>query len=649
MSLRKAVYRPASDCGTPEDSGSKLGSRSPSIRTMDSSIQQLQKGLGVAEGLLMDSVREHDLLAKRGKDVDDIIIVEVFELALDSSTYAHLTENERASHRTLQKEQKLQMIKQVYHQLSSLNAAPAPTSRTSISSSVTSSATVVAVDERQPDHYLDLLRQATQTLRDQQAQNQVGKVFNAVGNFVRGHLTGVSALNLSTVLSQLRVQLRGGSAEWIGRFLNLGGMESMFSVLRALQACPEKRKDQPEVELETLRILKVIVNYQKNINILLSNPEYLATLVLSLDAPILCARTSAIDFLLVIASLDFPNGHNLVLEAFESFRLAKGHNIVFKGLVITLKQVVGSRGKFGTSVGAKRGLVIAEGLSVLPGSGDSIKKEINDFLLSSIALLRYLVEVPIDVLHRIHLRHQVTACGFLDVVAHLRTWAPSEFMELVTHLEGFEQRAAADSDEFVEQFEAGCVVDFDGGEEPVACLDALMDLCEGDVEATSCVGNVLQNMYVLSRLHDENQRWVREFQYSFRYLDGPLIKRFRRKVLSLIDSMVAQVALDGRGLRPDFTDAFGRSIKEIVQGFVDLESMEGMMDELQRSRHRLAEVESERRRSEREISDERSRFEMKISNLEDAISVRDKTISTLRSYCDQFRAQHESFLPYIGK
>jgi hypothetical protein len=74
---------------------------------------------------------------------------------------------------------------------------------------------------------------------------------------------------------------------------------------------------------------------------------------MSLASPLLTSRTATVEFLLVIATSEYPKGHKLVMSSLEHFKLSKGEDFktrVFDFLVLSLKDLVYSRGIFGSKV-----------------------------------------------------------------------------------------------------------------------------------------------------------------------------------------------------------------------------------------------------------------------------------------------------------
>lgn len=118
---------------------------------------------------------------------------------------------------------------------------------------------------------------------------------------------------------------------------------------------------------------------QQNLNIL----------ILSLDSPILSSRTSAAEFLLAIVTLDYPRGHSLVITAFENFRITRNEHRLFEKLLLSLYEIISTRGIFGSVVGSKRERLTTFIQSALSDKNQDQEhqKEIKDFLVSLCGIL----------------------------------------------------------------------------------------------------------------------------------------------------------------------------------------------------------------------------------------------------------------------
>lgn len=107
--------------------------------------------------------------------------------------------------------------------------------------------------------------------------------------------------------------------------------------------------------------------------------NYLNTLILSLDSPLLASRTATLDFLLATVTLEYPKGHQFVMGALEYFKVQRKYKRVFDCLIEFLGSSVTSRGIFGSTVGS------AQEYSIFGFVTDKIKdpteREIRDYLV----------------------------------------------------------------------------------------------------------------------------------------------------------------------------------------------------------------------------------------------------------------------------
>lgn len=126
------------------------------------------------------------------------------------------------------------------------------------------------------------------------------------------------------------------------------------------------------------------------------------------------ARTATIDFLLAIVTLQYPTGHRLVMSAMEFFKITRKKARVFDCLVESLAHGVTSRGIFGSKVGA-----VELNMFGFQSSQDKLKmpseRDIREFLVSGVALIRFLVEIPPEFEYRMHLRHELISSGLLPI------------------------------------------------------------------------------------------------------------------------------------------------------------------------------------------------------------------------------------------
>jgi hypothetical protein len=308
----------------------------------------------------------------------------------------------------------------------------------------------------------------------------------ATGTPGHGSTSATTPQLLKELLQDLKVQCTCQPLSWLNQFLDAGGVDVMFALLDVMvrkslgvggpgnpcSASPRKGDGHKasigpkwhEAEVEVLRILKTIINQRRGLTLLLGNAGYAETLVMALHATKLSSRTAVCDFLLVLATVEYPTGHTLIIQAFEQYRVARHETRLFQGFLQTIDQVVSSKGVFGSVVGSKATDALYRLLSgdaSKSGGGrrgpqDSllqhqaqVQRELNEFLVSAITLLRYVVEVPKELDYRIHLRNQLRACGIAHSFKRIKTWAAEEFRNILGHIEAFEASAEQDHDEFV--------------------------------------------------------------------------------------------------------------------------------------------------------------------------------------------------------
>ncbi|KAI8821726.1 armadillo-type protein [Fimicolochytrium jonesii] len=393
--------------------------------------------------------------------------------------------------------------------------------------------------EKRPSYYVQYLLSTTQ---HSQHKKRGEKFLNAISRSVTGGQSRQGVL--VGVLEELYRQCRSQPTSWMNDFAALGGWEALIGVLRGAHRKNDSKGRHFEVERNVLQVLKILTNQRKGILVLLSSPSYLRTIVLSLDSPQLAIRTTAIDFLLCLVTIEYPRGHKLVMDAFNHFRASHDDLYTFARLVESLEYLVSTRGVFGTAVGARVEGARDPGLSWGGRGKGDMQREIKGFLVSAITLLKLVVQVPDELEYRIHLRNELMASGFGRVLKRLRTWAASEFSEILTHVDQFEEQAARDHQDFADDLENVTSLDL---QDPYGILDALMgSVCTTEQDGgRDYVLSILQHLLIPARL-----------------IDAPS----RAKVFRLLDLMISQVVLDRNGMDPSFTDMYRVSIEEVMEG-----------------------------------------------------------------------------------
>ncbi|KAJ3228343.1 hypothetical protein HDU81_006233 [Chytriomyces hyalinus] len=555
---------------------------------------------------------EFDLMGKRPQDIDPVDVSTLFDFALECG-YSGVSEAKRETMRRLPKEQKLQIIKQVYVQYTN------PTS-------------AIADTEKPPAHYIEALKNAQQTLANSVSKSMTSHFVQLVTRSSNTHSSSGSggsknSMPLKELLSQLLVQCKTSGESWLRQFLDLGGLTVLFNLLRGIHLRKEKKSKYVDAELEILKVLKFVVKNEFEINELLAKSEWINILAFSLDSPILPSRISATDFLLALVAINYPKGHNLVIRAFETYRIEYGAMRIFERFVGTIAEIVESRGTFGSLVGARKEVGGAIG-GIVTMNREKAHTDMKDYLISALALIRYIVQVPSQLEYRIHLRNEFMACGLFKVFQKLKTWAPTEYAGIMVHVEEFEARAQMDHDEFVEGMDAGICDDVIDMEDEHKVLTVLMESYNGDDSGKEYIRSIIRHLLIPTKMMDDIARV---------------------KFLQLLDGLLAQMVLDGKGIQGDFFETYGVQVEELVRGFIEKDEFESMKEELVKARLKLSELNAENRKLERDADSARivragSKEFLKFSAMQDILKQKEEEMCELNQKLHRLKMNQESIL-----
>ena len=330
--------------------------------------------------------------------------------------------------------------------------------------------------------------------------------------------------------------------------MNGGGLANLFAVLKSMHAKPGRRAKHYEIESETLKILKTIANHDSGITDILCHQNFLNILILSLDSPLLVARTATLDFLLAIITLEYPTGHKLVISALEHFKNTRGHQRIFDFLVDSISKAASSRGIFGSKVGAAASeyQVFGFGANSKDLTKQPTERDVRDFLVSGVALVRFIVEIPPEFEYRMHLRHELISSKINQVFQKLTTFASSEYHDILQHVVAFENLKSADFKYLLCNMDSELDIDVD---DPNALLGLLNSkLGEND---SRTITSLIQNIVVGTSLIDPDAR-------SY--------------MLSMIEKAVTFIVLDQNGIT-NFTDAFKYSVDQIITQLQEIEQL----------------------------------------------------------------------------
>ncbi|KAI8896016.1 formin homology 2 domain-containing protein [Globomyces pollinis-pini] len=448
-------------------------------------------------------------------DLNDQAVNELLELAMDV-----LGTNDRETMRRFDREKKLYLIRQLQEQHDRL-----PTKKTG----------------KPPGYYVDLLNAANSSSNGirEKAEHLVDIVARSlIGQSHRNNLT------LKEIILELKVQCQCQPVTWLKQFMDSGGMSNLFAVLEGIHSKKERRLKHQEIEWETLKILRLMANHHTQITEILGQQNLLNILILSLDSSHLPTQTATIDFLLAIVTLEYPIGHKLVMSAMEYLKTTRKYNRVFDCLVGSISEYVTARGIFGSKV--RSGSVTGK-YSFVDKAKPPSEKDIREFLVSGLALIRFIVEIPQEFEYRMYLRQELNSSGLLPLFKNLSNWAATEFHDILQHYEAFSNMKNSDFKYLLNNMGSTHDIDIDDPNQLLTLLRNQLD----DVDNRTII-SMIQNIVTGTSLLDKSTR-------SF--------------MLSMIEKAVMYIVLDQNGIS-NFTDAFKYSVDQIISGLQEIESLQ---------------------------------------------------------------------------
>ncbi|KAJ8325400.1 hypothetical protein O5D80_006336 [Batrachochytrium dendrobatidis] len=492
-----------------------------------------------ASMLLASASEKYMFNQQSNSTLEQKLVDDLFELALDARS-----ETKRAPMRALSKDKKIIIIRQM-------------TAMTQSTANTTAS--------KKPAYYVDQLNQAISG--QSHGKSQAERLVDMVTRSIAG--TNRQSQGLKDIILELKVQCNCQSMSWLKEFMECGGLNCLINVLCTMHSKTGRKTKHFEIESETLKILRLIANHHSGIADVLYHQNYLNILIQSLDSPMLSARTATMDFLLAIVTLDYPKGHKLVMSAMNDFQKIRKLPRVFDALVEALVQAVSSRGIFGSAVcgslstshttttnhpthtGSNQqtssDLASLFTLNVFEKHRLPTEKDIREFLVSIIALIRFIVEVPTDFEYRMYLRNEFISSGLVPAFTKLKTWAKTEFSSVLQHVDAFEQLKQADFEYLVESLDTDLDVDIYDPQQLLGTL--LVQCCDADRRG---ITSILQHLLVGTTLMDASSR---------------------SHMMYVIESAVMQIVLDQNGTT-DFTDTFKYSMSQIINGLQEIQRLD---------------------------------------------------------------------------
>ena len=450
---------------------------------------------------------------------DENRLGELLEQMLDTMG---VDEAKREAIRRMPKDSKWIMLNQ--HLAEQQPQAPSSTMLASMTSYSTT------VDKSTPDWYVGRLKQYIQ----------------------RHHGPLSSSGSLNKYLVSLRVSVMTQAMTWVQQFIALGGIDAFLDLFEQCningRSVPVRKRDIDFVaELELAKCLKAIMNSKLGLKAIMKlAPRSIDAIVNCLDSDNFIVRKTVMDLLTVVSYTDVPRGHRQVLSSFNKFSKSRNEALLHHTWMAIFGRVVDTRER----AGATDGLIAGVGWV---GDTKVTEKDITDYLVSNMILINAIVCTPEDLEYRIHLRNQFYAVGFGRIKDHLMDIAQgNEYLR--RQMDQFDSAMAFDWAQF-----SSMVDDLRADErDPQKIFKQLVR----SVEGTSAFAPFLSLM-----------------QHFLLIRQDP---RVQTAYFKLIDLIVGQILLDGKGIDPDFGSVYPVNVQTIVDHFCDAEELYEARQEIDR-------------------------------------------------------------------
>lgn len=322
------------------------------------------------------------------------------------------------------------------------------------------------------------------------------------------------------VLAQeLNILLRTTSITWIAEFVQIGGPAVLLSFLKDLN---EEERNQ-DLQAHLLRAVKALLNNSTGRGAFIKQPNAVEIIANGLFNDNPKTKLAVLEILGVICLL--PEGHKLVLRAFDEFRKNFHERLRFQTLVHEIGHESGKRDQ---DVAIKTAGMVLVNAIIFSGAG----REDLDF--------------------RIHLRYEFITLGLVELIDGLRAF---EDHHLDIHLDIFESQLQKDDELFIEKFEYGkleaCKVDKTNVIEIFTTLVKSLAL----TSAFTHIQSIIQHLLIIPK---DAQKRAKYYQMIDRLIQQIVIQK------NGVDSDLSNIKIDVDKLVSGFAaqDRFDESVRE---------------------------------------------------------------------------------------
>ncbi|KAI8353613.1 armadillo-type protein [Choanephora cucurbitarum] len=416
-----------------------------------------------------------------------------------------------------------------------------------------------------------------------------------IDKFLEPDMRGVTP----RLVAHLAVSLRTMPLSWVRQFIELKGLQIITNIIGALNMRDEKYVQEADLqmEVEILKCFKSLINNRWGAREVISHPQCIYHIVLSLVSPPIQTRKLVCEILAFVCHVDLPKGQEIVLRGLDK-----------------LSEHLGELGRFDAWL--KLLDATLDGRVKRFAGGGAPDSHLADFALSNMMLVNSLVTVIEDVELRVQLRNQMNASGLENITQKMLDFNNEQ---LKRHISIYQQMNDSDVDEIMEIYNETIVTNMN---DPRSCFERILERVEG----TRSYNFFLSSLQHMLMIQAQGDTQVRYFQ--------------------ILDKLITQIVMDRKGLRSeDMSGNAGWSVGALIDKFAEQDQLNIALQEAKEAKQLYEKTIKEKQELETEINLKGDGLigvlRDKANSLEDLLRMSRKTISTLQRKLKDTQQEYE--------
>ncbi|KAL0073402.1 armadillo-type protein [Phycomyces blakesleeanus] len=429
-----------------------------------------------------------------------------------------------------------------------------------------------------------------------------------IKQFLEPDMTGVTP----RLVAHLAVSLRTMPLSWVRQFIESRGLQVITNVIGILNKREQKTEADLQMEAEILKCFKSLINNRWGAREVISNPQCIYHILLSLVSPPIQTRKLVCEILAFVCHVDLPKGQDIVLKGMDKLREYRREYGRFDAWLKLLDATLEGRGRMGSLVGA------SEDVKRLGPQG-APDNHLSDYALSNMMLVNSIISVIEDVEVRIHLRSQMDACGLQNIMEKMHDFSNEN---LQRHVDIYTKMKDNDHEDMVEIYNEKILSDMN---DPRDVFDTILTRVEG----TRSYDFFLSTLQHLLLIQGQGDTKVRHYQ--------------------LVDNMVTQIVMDRKGLTNEYdAGGLGMSVGALIDKFAEQDQLAAATSDAKQFKAMYEKAIKEKQELELEINMTQDglvgQLREKTNSLEDLLRMSRKTISTLQRKLKDTQQEHQAKL-----